>query len=132
MMKALFLLSLFALGACSTDPPPPPVTPVTPAGPITTAPIGPIPSPAPTMTVPPAPGAPMCRLPAPVKSEDACASDADCGPSEPCHARACVARQKSRPKGPDTMCTMKLDCASVDVNRCGCFEGRCALIPPNG
>lgn len=129
MNKPLSLLAAVALGACSTDPPPPPVTPVTPAGPITTAPIGPIPSPAPTMTVPPAP---MCRLPAPVKSDDACASDADCGPSEPCHARACVARQKSRPKGPDTMCTMKLDCASVDVNRCGCFEGRCALIPPNG
>jgi hypothetical protein len=28
------------------------------------------------------------------------------------------------------MCTMSIECDSVDVNRCGCLEGRCALIPP--
>jgi hypothetical protein len=29
------------------------------------------------------------------------------------------------------MCTEIMDCASVDANRCGCFEGRCSLIPPS-
>lgn len=72
-----------------------------------------------------------CRLPAPVVSDDACVIDADCGVSEPCHARACVAKAKSRPPGPDTVCTRELVCTSADVNRCGCLEGRCALIPPS-
>lgn len=72
-----------------------------------------------------------CHLPAAKKSEDACKTDADCGPSDPCHAMACVAKAKSKPKTPDTMCTMMMSCESADANRCGCFEGRCALIPPD-
>jgi hypothetical protein len=75
---------------------------------------------------------PGCKLPAPKKSDDACTTDADCAPSVPCHAPACVARAKAVPKTPDTICTMMLDCGSADVNRCGCLEGRCALIPPQG
>lgn len=71
-----------------------------------------------------------CKLPAPKKSEDACKQDSDCGVSEPCHAAACVAKAKSNPPKADTMCTRMLACHSADVNRCGCFEGRCALIPP--
>jgi hypothetical protein len=71
-----------------------------------------------------------CRLPAPKKSQDACATDADCGPSEPCHARECVARAKSKPRTHDTVCTDIFECGTTDANRCGCFEGRCALIPP--
>lgn len=70
-----------------------------------------------------------CRLPAPKKSDDACTNDADCGVSEPCHAKACVARAKSHPATPDTMCTRSLECHTADANKCGCFEGKCALIP---
>ena len=78
----------------------------------------------------PQPAPLACRLPAPVSSDDACAKDADCAPAEPCHARACVAASKARPRTPDTVCTMSVDCSSADVNRCACYEGRCALVPP--
>lgn len=71
-----------------------------------------------------------CRLPAPVRSTDACSTDADCGPSDPCHAHACVAREKARARAADTFCTELMDCASTDANRCGCVEGRCTLSPP--
>lgn len=74
---------------------------------------------------------PGCKLPAPLKSADPCSTDADCGVSEPCHAGACVARARSHPATADTMCTEILACNSADANRCGCFEGRCALIPPS-
>jgi hypothetical protein len=70
-----------------------------------------------------------CRLPAPVSSDDACSKDADCAPSSPCHARACVAVGKATPRTPDTVCTMNIDCQSADVNPCSCYEGRCALVP---
>lgn len=70
-----------------------------------------------------------CKLPAPVKSDDACTKDADCAPSVPCHARACVAVAKATPRKPDTMCTMNIDCQSADVNQCSCYEGHCALVP---
>ena len=70
-----------------------------------------------------------CKLTEPKKSDDACATDTDCGVSDPCHARACVAKAKSNPPGPATTCTRNLVCDSADANRCGCFEGRCALIP---
>ncbi len=73
----------------------------------------------------------ICRLPAPKKSDDACKIDLDCAPSDPCHAKACVARAKSKPRTPDIMCTMLMGCETADANRCGCFEGRCALIPPD-
>jgi hypothetical protein len=76
-------------------------------------------------------GVPACRLPAPRPSQDECETDADCGPSDPCHARACVSAARARPRTPDTVCTMNIDCNSADVNRCACYEGRCALVPPN-
>jgi hypothetical protein len=71
-----------------------------------------------------------CKLSSPRKSDDPCSADADCGVSEPCHAKACVAKAASHPPGPGTTCTRNLVCDSADANRCGCFEGRCALIPP--
>jgi hypothetical protein len=72
-----------------------------------------------------------CGLTAPVSSDDACSKDADCAPSTPCHARACVAASKATPRTPDTVCTMNIDCQSADVNPCSCYEGRCALVPKN-
>lgn len=72
-----------------------------------------------------------CRLPAPVVSEDACTKDADCAPSTPCHARACVATSKATPRTPDAVCTMNIDCQSADVNPCSCYQGHCALVPKN-
>ncbi|MBK8251894.1 MAG: hypothetical protein IPK82_04410 [Polyangiaceae bacterium] len=71
-----------------------------------------------------------CGLPAPKKSTDSCTKDDDCGPSDPCHAHACVAKAKSNPPGKDTVCTQILDCESLDINPCVCFEGVCALVPP--
>jgi hypothetical protein len=106
---ASLLAGALALFACQPDKPQPPPVPTAQPGP---APSG------------------SCKLPAPVKSDDACTTDADCGVSDPCHAKACVAKAKSHPRTPDTMCTMSIDCASADVNRCGCLEGKCALIPP--
>jgi hypothetical protein len=70
-----------------------------------------------------------CSLCAPVVSNDACTVDADCAPSDPCHAEACVARAKAKPATPQTQCTMDLRCNSVDVNTCGCLQGHCALFP---
>ena len=71
-----------------------------------------------------------CGLDAPVVSADPCASDADCAPSDPCHAHSCVAVAKANPATAGTMCTRMMDCRSVDANRCGCYQGHCALIPP--
>lgn len=68
-----------------------------------------------------------CKLPAPVKSGDACKTDADCGVSDPCHAHACVAKAKSHPPDKSTMCTRMMDCRSADANACGCLDGVCAL-----
>ncbi|MBI4700656.1 MAG: hypothetical protein HY744_05750 [Deltaproteobacteria bacterium] len=84
--------------------------------------------------LPPGAGSPplgfRCQLRTPAVSEDPCRTDADCGPSAPCHAPACVARDKSRPPTPDTRCTMSYECHTADANRCGCYQGRCALVPP--
>ena len=71
-----------------------------------------------------------CRLPAPKLSDDACTTDADCGVSDPCHAEACVAKAKSHPPTAETVCTRIMKCNTADANRCGCHQGRCALIPP--
>ena len=79
----------------------------------------------------PSPAHHACRLQAAKKSDDACKIDADCAPSDPCHAAACVAKAKSKPRTPDIMCTMMMACETADANRCGCLEGRCALIPPD-
>jgi hypothetical protein len=128
----------FGLGACvAATAPPQPLPEAAPASeppasapgaavhsePVTSPPAGSPGEPSPTQRA--------CRLPAAKKSDDACKSDADCGPSDPCHAKACVAKAKSKPKTADTMCTMMLGCETADANRCGCFEGRCSLIPPD-
>lgn len=75
------------------------------------------------------PGAKHCGLGEPLKSDDACSADADCGPSDPCHAHACVAAAKAKPRPPDVMCTEMMDCKSTDANDCRCLEGVCALVP---
>jgi hypothetical protein len=96
--------------------------------------------PPPVDTLPSVPGNPgdipptthrVCHLPAVKKSDDACKIDADCAPSDPCHAKACVAKAKAKPRTPEVMCTMMMGCETADANRCGCFEGRCSLIPPD-
>ena len=76
-------------------------------------------------------GLPRCQLPAPLVSDDTCAVTADCAVSSPCHATACVGKAKAHPAAPDTQCTMNLVCNSADANRCDCFQGRCALLPPS-
>jgi hypothetical protein len=116
---APLLAGAIAIFACQPDSPQPPPAPTSQPSSQPTAQPGTGPT-----------AVPGCKLPAPVKSGDACTTDADCGVSDPCHAKACVAKAKSHPKQPDTMCTMSLDCSSADVNRCGCLEGKCALIPP--
>lgn len=141
---ALGLGSACAHGSGSSDrpttapaePAPPPVATVPPPspppphhaspGPGSATP----PEPPPPKPVPQRPGPFRCHLPAPKLSDDPCSADADCGVSAPCHAPACVAQSKSQPAGPDTMCTRMLACNSADANRCGCYQGRCALIPP--
>lgn len=152
MRTTAWILHLFMLpflGACAGAPPPPPNTadrgslppgqqsqpetgPVDPSAQTSPPKQNPADGSLASPTIGPGP-APIaaCKLPAPRVSEDACTTDADCGPSEPCHAKACVAKAKSKPRTPDIMCTMNIDCESADVNRCGCYEGRCALIPPN-
>ena len=84
-----------------------------------------------SVSVPVSVSAPVaaCGLPAPLKGEDDCAADADCGPSDPCHAHACVAAKKAKPRGATTMCTEIMDCKSTDANDCRCFEKKCALVP---
>jgi hypothetical protein len=72
---------------------------------------------------------------APVFSDDACASDADCVPLATCHPDRCVAPAHAGTLRPGTMCTMTcmpgtLDCGA---NRCACAprpDGgrRCALV----
>lgn len=68
-----------------------------------------------------------CGLCDPIVSADACSSDADCLPSEPCHGHACVAKAKGKKRTPDVMCTQSLECATVDANTCGCVKGFCTL-----
>ncbi len=70
-----------------------------------------------------------CRVERPIRSQDRCVSSADCAPSSLCHAPSCVARAKApvRPDG-GVMCTMMLVCKSIDVGRCDCVDGVCALV----
>ncbi len=68
-----------------------------------------------------------CKLSSPVKSADRCATDEDCGVSDPCHAHGCVAKARSHPPDKSTMCTRMMDCRSADANACGCLDGVCAL-----
>ena len=69
-----------------------------------------------------------CGLCEPLPSADACKSDADCAPEGPCHAKACVAQAKSKGRTQDVMCTQDIQCATADVNACGCVKGVCALF----
>ncbi len=68
-----------------------------------------------------------CGLCDPLLSTDACKTDADCAPSQPCHAPACVAKAKSTPRTKDMMCTEEVRCNTTDANACGCLNGFCAL-----
>ena len=70
-----------------------------------------------------------CSLCAPLPSSDACGTDADCAPSTPCHATACVAKAKAVPRKPDQVCTMMMGCQTADANACTCWKGACALTP---
>jgi hypothetical protein len=70
-----------------------------------------------------------CSLCAPLPSTDACTTDADCAPSTPCHAAACVAKAKAVPRKPDQICTMMMGCQTADANACTCWKGTCALTP---
>jgi hypothetical protein len=132
---SFWALALVACGAGAVPPPSPSPPPEVNAPSQASPPEASSPG---TSTDPAASGAPTapsseplaCKLPAPKKSGDACKTDADCGPSAPCHAPACVAKAKSPPKPPDLMCTMSFGCDTADANRCGCYEGSCALIPP--
>ena len=69
-----------------------------------------------------------CRSFDPIKSQDACTTASDCAPSAHCHARSCIAAAKAPPKPPDVRCTMNLVCKSLDVGRCDCVDGVCALV----
>lgn len=70
-----------------------------------------------------------CSLCEPVVSDDACKTADDCAPDAVCHARACIAKAKAPVRGPNTMCTEIMMCNSTDANACGCFQGKCALMP---
>jgi hypothetical protein len=70
-----------------------------------------------------------CRLSAPVKSADGCAVDADCAPSVPCHATACLNVANAQLPDANTVCTEDLVCDSADTNSCGCYQGVCTLLP---
>jgi hypothetical protein len=137
MMKAVLLAPVVILFAACGPPPAPHPVPERADPPVTTSPDTPVSS-APSASAAPSVSEPApptdrvleCKLPAPVKSQDACKSDADCGVSDPCHARACVAREKARPPNKQTVCTMIMDCLSADRNPCVCSEGVCALVPP--
>ncbi|WP_394846487.1 hypothetical protein LZC95_03355 [Pendulispora brunnea] len=130
LFGAATLLAL-ALAACASgsSSPPPATVDVPPAGSAS--------SEAPATSAPAASGTAStstpkqcgCSLCEPVVSEDACSTDADCAPSVPCHAPACVAKAKAVPRKPDTMCTMMMACTSADSNTCGCLKGKCALYP---
>jgi len=119
---AFVAVSSWALAACNSSPPPTPGA--TAASPLASV--------ASVASVASEPGRlPACKLSVPLKSDDPCSTDADCGVSQPCHATACVARARSHPATAEIMCTQSFECHSADANRCGCFEGRCALIPPS-
>lgn len=145
---ALIALAAVALYACASTPTnnasQPAATisvqPPTPPAPGDTAPsVGPRPPrsadpvPEPTFSPngikPPSPdGGCGCSPCEPIKSTDACQSDADCAPSAVCHAPACVAKSKAPVKAPGTMCTMNLVCRTTDVAKCACVDNVCALV----
>ena len=70
----------------------------------------------------------LCHEFPPIKSKDPCSVEGDCAPDSPCHARACVAASKAPVRPANTVCTMSLVCPSIDVGRCDCVDGVCALV----
>jgi hypothetical protein len=82
---------------------------------------------APSVSGPKACGCSLCE---PLVSDDPCKLDSDCGPSLPCHADACVAKSKSHPMKAGDVCTQIMKCTTADANKCGCYQGKCALVPP--
>ena len=70
-----------------------------------------------------------CSSFAPIMSQDPCGTASDCAPSAPCHAKSCTTVAKAPQSGPSTMCTMSLVCSSMDVGKCDCVDGFCALVP---
>lgn len=135
-------LVLFLLAGCPQEPP---LAPTGPASSAVSATAAPTTTPsakastAATASAPPAASTASAELPkvalcgcglcAPVVSNDACSTDADCAPATPCHADKCVAKANAAPRKPDTACTMNLMCNTIDANTCGCHQGKCALMP---
>ncbi|MCL2822984.1 MAG: hypothetical protein FWD57_03245 [Polyangiaceae bacterium] len=64
----------------------------------------------------------------PIKSQDKCQTASDCAPASPCHARSCVAVANANPPQANTVCTMNLVCPSIDIGKCDCVDGLCALV----
>jgi hypothetical protein len=116
-MRSLLLLPL-VLVACS---------PSTTQNPTPQAPAA---SPAPSASS----SLPEGAVAAPVFSDDACTTDADCAPVGTCHPAGCVAAAKSGTN--DLMCTMECRAGTTDCgyNHCGCAAApsgkkTCALLP---
>lgn len=70
-----------------------------------------------------------CSLCAPVVSADPCTKFEDCAPDAVCHAKGCVAKAKAPVPPPNLSCTQDFQCNAIEANACGCFEGKCALMP---
>lgn len=83
---------------------------------------------APQVALPDAESHSICALEKPIVSDDPCTTDADCAPATPCHATRCVGKANAQPRKPGTMCTQEIRCGTVDVNACGCLNGKCALF----
>ena len=70
-----------------------------------------------------------CSLCDPVVSADPCKTADDCAPDAVCHAKGCVAKAKAPPVPPNLACTQDFQCNAIEANACGCFEGKCAMVP---
>lgn len=70
-----------------------------------------------------------CSLCRPVVSDDPCTKFEDCAPDALCHAKRCVAKAKAPAPRSDVSCTQDFQCDAIEANACGCFEGKCALMP---
>lgn len=60
-----------------------------------------------------------------VAGQGACETDADCVPSECCHAPTCV-DAASGPDCTDMMCTADFQFGTLDGGGCVCVDGQCA------
>ncbi|MFI5298831.1 MAG: hypothetical protein ACHREM_12105 [Polyangiales bacterium] len=75
-------------------------------------------------------------VPAPVYSDDACASDDDCAAVATCHPKKCVLTTHRGKLAHGTMCTEICQASSLDCgfNHCGCAAAPtgakvCAVLP---